>query len=466
MLKPVNSSPSPYRTLMGRLLDTPGLVQTLQALPGPRFAALVQTVGLEDAGELIAMATTEQLVSAFDEDLFRNQKPGERETFDPERFVTWLEVLLEAGEAVAARRVADLSPDFVVAALSSLVLVLDHDALLSRISEGGRAARYADKAIESSLSEEIDGYLLVARRAEGWDAALGLILALDQEHRPLLERLLDRCAELCRGYIDDLDALHDVLSAGDSLAEDVEAEREERRSRRGYVEPRAARSFLALCQQTLSSPILATPRDPISAAYFRERRIDPEPSAVTTGQAATSRADDLLTALLHEGDAPIETSARGLLGPGTSELPPGNAAAATFLAALQQLREEAPALAGSRMDELGYLANVLLAGAKSSEAGGGRLRPVAAAEAVLATVALGAEIAAYSERGGTTRKPASVAELLRVLRLCSADVLFRGACSMLAADPAWRRQIFVRTQAELATILASGPSFPSRPRSR
>lgn len=461
MLKPIHSSPSPYRTLMGRLLDTPGLVQTLQALPGPRFAALVQSVGLEDAGELIAMATTEQLVSAFDEDLFRNQKPGERETFDPERFVTWLEVLLEAGEAVAARRIAQLSPDFVVGALSSLVLVLDHDALLSAMSEGGRAARYADKALESSLSEEIDGYLLVARRAEGWDAALGLILALDQEHRPLLERLLDRCADLCRGYIDDLDALHDVLSAEDSLAEDIEAQREERRSGRGYVEPRAARSFLTLCQQTLGSAILATPRDPISAAYFRERRIAPAPAVATEESAGTSRADDLLTALLLQGAPPLETTARGLIGAGAAGNLPDEAAA-TFLAALQKLHEESPALAGARMDELGYLANVLLAGAKGSEAEGGRLRPVAAAEAALATVALGAELAAHEARGRTSQRRASLAELLRVLRRCSADVLFRGACSTLAADPARKRQIFVRTQAELAAILAREPSVPSR----
>lgn len=462
MLKPIHSSPSPYRTLMGRLLDTPGLVQTLQALPGPRFAALVQSVGLEDAGELIAMATTEQLVSAFDEDLFRNQKPGERETFDPERFVTWLEVLLEAGEAVAARRIAQLSPDFVVAALSSLVLVLDHDALLSAMSEGGRAARYADKALESSLSEEIDGYLLVARRAEGWDAALGLILALDQEHRPLLERLLDRCADLCRGYIDDLHALHDVLSAEDSLAEDIEAQREERRSGRGYVEPRAARSFLTLCQQPLGSAILATPRDPISAAYFRERRITTAPAAATEESAGTSRADELLTALLLQGAPPLETTARGLIGAGAAGNLPDEAAAATFLAALQTLHEESPALAGARMDELGYLANVLLAGAKGGEAEGGRLRPVAAAEAALATVALGAELAAHEARGRTSLRRASLAELLRVLRRCAADVLFRGACSSLAADPARKRQIFVRTQAELAAILAREPSVPSR----
>ena len=194
-----------------------------------RFAALVREIGLEDAGELVAMATTEQLVTAFDEDLFVSQRPGERETFDPDRFVTWLEVLLEAGDRAAADRVAELSPDFVVRALSSPLLVLDHDALAARMSEAGRQGARAEKAIESSLSEEIDGYLLIARRPDGWDAVLALILALDERHRGLLERLLDRCAYLCRGYVDDLSALHEVLSAEESLAEDVEAEREERR---------------------------------------------------------------------------------------------------------------------------------------------------------------------------------------------------------------------------------------------
>ena len=95
-------------SLLGHLIESPTLVRDVRALPPLTFSKLIQRVGVEDAGELVALATTEQLVSAFDEDLFRNTRPGQREAFDPARFVTWLEVLLEAGEDVAARRFAEL----------------------------------------------------------------------------------------------------------------------------------------------------------------------------------------------------------------------------------------------------------------------------------------------------------------------------------------------------------------------
>lgn len=69
-------------SLLSRLIATPDLVRAVQALPGPTFSALVRRIGVEDAGELLALASNEQLVDAFDEDLFRNDRPGERETFD------------------------------------------------------------------------------------------------------------------------------------------------------------------------------------------------------------------------------------------------------------------------------------------------------------------------------------------------------------------------------------------------
>jgi hypothetical protein len=42
-------------------------------------------VGLEDACELIALATTDQLGRIFDEELWSASRPGEAERFSPER---------------------------------------------------------------------------------------------------------------------------------------------------------------------------------------------------------------------------------------------------------------------------------------------------------------------------------------------------------------------------------------------
>src|SRR5690606_15569700 len=219
--------------------------------------------------------TTEQLVQAFDEDLFVADHAGERESLDVDRFVQWLEVLLEAGDEVAAERFSELDEDFIAHALSTLVLVLDEDALRQTLDDSDEDdAEQADKALESALSEDLDGYLLVAKQPAGWDAALALVLALDRNHRALLVRLLDRLSHLDSHFLDDLEQLSTLLSEGESLAEDVEAAREQRRSEQGYVEPRAARAFLTLARRPLEqSPPLTSnfaKRDPLTKAYFRE----------------------------------------------------------------------------------------------------------------------------------------------------------------------------------------------------
>lgn len=416
LLRPTNTS-----TLLARLIDSPDLVRTVRGLTPPTFSALVRHVGVEDAGEIVALATTEQLVAAFDEDLFVNDRPGERETFDSERFVVWLEVLLEAGDSVAARRVTELSDEFVVRALSSIVLVIDHDELMLRMGEGGEDARMADKAIESCLSEEIEGYLLISLAHQGWDAALALILALDRDHHEYLVRILDRCAALSDRYVEDLDELTTVLSDSQSLSEDVEAEREERRSRQGYIEPRAARSFLAIARKPWANSPDAPERDAVTRGYFRglERpKFDPR---LGTG---LERTPGLLGAIGEVTGAPLPR----LPGDTSTDEPSGKSSA--FVEAMRLLGEQEPRTFAERVEELAYLTNVITAGAPAPH---GRFSPSEAADAAFATVALGAELEVLeSVRSG--RKPgarATAAELSLVLRGVPADILFRKASSTL-----------------------------------
>jgi hypothetical protein len=380
--------PAP-RTVLARLIDDPDVLERVRALPERSFAELVRRIGVEDAGEIVALASTSQLVAAFDEDLFANARPGEREVFDVERLVVWLEVLLEAGAEVAAARFAELSEDFVIRAISSLLLVLDDDALMTRLGEGDRDSRRAEKVLASALTEEIDGYLLVARRHEGWDAALALVVALDRDHRPLLTRVLDRCAAMASSYIEDIDALSDLLSEEESLAEDVEAEREERRARAGFVEPRAAKNFLSLAERPFEGEPSAAARDPVTRAYFRELERSPRPQ-----QRATRD--------LELGAPPRTDRAR----PGALARSPVEA----LLAAMRVLRDEDPGCFDERMEELAYLANVLVAGAPGRE-GRERLDPREAANEALLRVARGA---------GRFGGPLDAA-----VRRCHADVLFR-----------------------------------------
>jgi hypothetical protein len=446
-------------TLLARLIEAPDLVRTVRALPAQAFSALVRHVGVEDAGEIVALATTEQIVAAFDEDLFANRRPGEREVFDAERFAVWLEVLLEAGDEVAAKRVAELSQDFVVRALSSLILVLDHDALRRQMGEGGELAAYADKAIESSHWEEIEGYLLVSKRSAGWDAALALILALDRDDRALLVRILDRCAALAKEYTSDLDALTTVLTSEEAIAEDVEAEREERRSKLGYVEPRAAQGFLALARMPLTSAVASLPRDPITVAHFRD--MEPRPSDVREAGQESAALRGLLGRAGGGGPAALTLPARAGDEDAASD------ASTASIQAMQLLSDGEPQCYGERMEELAYLANVLAVGAK---AGRRRFRHAEAAEAVLATVTFGAELEAYERRPGSSRSEtrATAAELCEVLRACNADLLFRKASSTLSArSDATASAGFLRSRAELdAAIEQLGDQRPSVSRKR
>lgn len=419
-------------SLLKSLIELPDLAGTIQALPPQTFSALVRKLGVEDAGELVALATTEQLVQAFDEDLFVSDRAGEREPLDVGRFVVWLEVLLEAGDEVAADRIAELDEDFVAHALSGVILVLEEDALRERLDEGDEdAARQVDKSLESALTEDVDGYILVAKQHDGWDAVLALVLALDRNHRALLERLLDRLARLGSGTLDDLDELASVLSEGESLAEDAEAAREERRSKQGYVEARAAHAFLALARKPPEGEARPTERDPLTRAYFRDvERGRPTSAPRSAAEAAVHALPPAVVRELRDldeaGSAAGGLALRGSSGSGQATV------LSAFTEALLDLSRDEPSLFGERMDEFAYLVNVLMAG---HERDGSRLRPKEAADAVVATVCFGAVIEVRSCQPKRKAVPTSP-DFAEVLRRCGVDLLFRRASSALATGAA------------------------------
>jgi Family of unknown function (DUF6178) len=50
-----------------RILEQPELVSAVRELPAPVLSKLIDRIGLEDSGELVALATTEQLERMFDD---------------------------------------------------------------------------------------------------------------------------------------------------------------------------------------------------------------------------------------------------------------------------------------------------------------------------------------------------------------------------------------------------------------
>jgi hypothetical protein len=344
----------PSRALLARLLDQPELVRAVQALPSPALLRLIDHVGLEDAGEIVALATTEQLEKMFDEDLWRSSAPGADERFDPARFGLWLEVMLEAGEAFAADTLASLDEELLALALHAQVLVIDLDELVLTAIEPE-----LEKALESEPNLEIDQYRVLGRSLDGWDALAAMLTALDARHPGLLRRLLDRLCRASSEWIADNGGLCQVLTSVEMLEADAAAEREDRRARGGHVSAASARAFLALPAAEVHV-ILAEPRDAITRAYFREYDAPELPSA----ERANTWVEEIAGAprpLLEGGPPEPETLLKRTLS---------------------LLAEDA---AGARLRELAYLSNVLLAGSARAH------RPLDAAHEALARCNAGLE---------------------------------------------------------------------------
>jgi len=403
--------PASSAQLLRRILEEPALVAAVRALPGAVLVRLIDRIGLEDAGEIVALASDAQLAQVFEEDLWRADSAGADERFRPERFATWLEVLSEAGDEFVAQRLSALPRDFLTLAVHRLVLVLDIDALTLAFSEAGEEdADQAEKALESGLFEEWEEFRIIARNARVWDVLWAALVSLDRDHHALLPQVLEQCAAMDHEYIEDNGGLYEVLTSEEMLEGDVAGERSDRRAARGHVAPADARAFLALAK---SGRELAA-RDAVTRAYFRQL-----PRAQAVAQAAesssTSPALRALLSVLDEERVLEQAGAAARLPQGTG----ATSAQPLFQAAVIALRARKPELASERLEELAYLANVLMAGSARE---GRRLRPLEALEQAIecCTRGLRQELA---QRAPSTH--AEVEAAARLLEHTQADVLFR-----------------------------------------
>src|SRR4051812_19952112 len=181
--------------LLDRLLETPSIARIVPRLQPELLHRIIETCGLEQCGELVAMATPRQLERVFDIDLWHAARPGLDEHLDGDRFARWLEVLMDAGAAIAAQKIAGMDPELVSVALGQHIRVVERAALLSlEPSEG-------DEPVESRMAGdgvacEIGAYRLEARRDDAWDPIVGLLLALDADHPDAFHTLMRECRRL------------------------------------------------------------------------------------------------------------------------------------------------------------------------------------------------------------------------------------------------------------------------------
>ena len=382
----------PYRppatALLARILEAPELAGAIRRLPPSALGQLVHSIGLEDAGEIVALASTEQLEQLFDDDLWRSDISGIEEHFDAERFALWLDVLFEAGEAVVVERLVELPFDLVTLAVHRLVLVVDIDALAIEMSEAGDDLQWTEKALESCLAEEWEEFRLISRHTSAWDTVFTALMALDRDHHDLLRRILERCCAMSQEFIEENGGLYDVLTSEQMLEGDALAERDDRRAARGFVSPADARAFLALAATEPEKP---GRRDPITAAYFRNLAPGPKRPRTEDRQASTS-ARKLMHLLTQAQVVESSNSVSALELPGPSAPkepgavvgPPKSTSPQPTLpllrAALTELQTLDPTTYAARLEELGYLANVLIAG---QEHQGRRPRPVEALQTAI-----------------------------------------------------------------------------------
>lgn len=408
---------------LARLLDTPFLDRVVPHLPPEALHQLIRYRGLDACGELVVSATPAQLTLLLDLDLWRQAEPGRDLRFDVDRFGEWLEVLVDTGDSVAARTVAALDVDLVVAGLSRYVRVLDpgifepvaqsddeqvdrHEAMREgdwlQINEGmdAEAMDAGDAAVDDSGGHwpeyEVGGYLVRARRAGAWDAIVTLLVALDEEHRSYFQAVMRGCRRLSNSR-PEIDGLDDLLPAPEQHLRDVMIERERRQSQQGYATPADARAFLQMARepkQTHSgtSRSALSKVNPIVTAYFQaadevlessietgrssERQPEaPSPASPSASMSLPSAASHLSDVDTHTAGVPESLEAvmellseagvmperpRALLE--AADAGPQAASLAQLRRLMEYVRDTSDTAYFTRSRELAFLANTLLAG--------------------------------------------------------------------------------------------------------
>jgi hypothetical protein len=377
------------RSLVARLLAAPDIARVVPQLPPRVLNQIIDRCGLEACADLVMLATPRQLQRVLDVDLWRAPVPGADETFDGDRFVHWVEVLLDAGPAAAADRIAAMDLELVAGGIADHARVFDGGAVSAYISlEGEVMDHYVRRGPDV---REIGGFVLEPRRSSAFGTIVELLAALHGERPALFHRLMRRCVAVSDGE-HERDGCDALLEDREQHLADLAADRETRRDREGFVAPAHARAFLQAARSlALSGPAPAA--DPIAHAYLRDVRAEVGGRAAEGGAEDRERraedrvedgtevggrdAEDAIAAVMELlVDAGVVAAPRGLLAAGAPE--------EDRLARVHQVVESHFAAS----EELAFLTNVVLSGPAIQ---GRPFTPQEAGDAVLATCNLGLE---------------------------------------------------------------------------
>lgn len=358
---------APLESPLARLLEAPHLARLVPHLAPETLHHLIRHAGLDACGELVASATPAQLASVLDIDLWHHAQPGRDEQFDADRFGEWVEMLVDSDETVAARIVADLDAQLVVAGLSRYVRVFDLAANAAPVSTDDEPLDRNASSLGGDFA--VGGYLVRAIRTDAWDAIVALLLELDAAHPDYFHAVMRGCRRLSDSA-PEVDGLDNLLRAPAQLLHNVAVDREHRRSKQGYSTPADARAFLQMARQRKRLQPDGTPAmNPIAAAYFRaadDAATSPDDGRSTRSQHVLepgSAGESVAEAL----DAMVDVLAEaGLVPERPRALLEGTAPAHSRLTRIRPLMEHVRDTNDdahfARSREIAFLANTLIAG--------------------------------------------------------------------------------------------------------
>ena len=379
--------------LLKSLTSNPALPAFVPTLPAAGLKSLINEIGLADAGVLVEYTTPEQLATLVDDAVWKRTTPGAPEQFDPDTFLEWIALLLDVGDEFAVERLQAMNEDVVVVAFVHYFRIEDLDNRILDEIGGIKEVYFLPEPVE--MSELFGPFEIRPREEEAWETIQPMLAALRAEDPDFLVSILTRCC-----LPESL-----LMARGDDTAfRDAEGDHQERRLREGFVTVQSAHAFLtSACDESLEALIQATAYDLDTQAYFQralkvalETVISPAggsrqlthgeglpadtPEAAFTDVEAMAELTQIVTDVELAGlEAPV-----ALLGrPGREDEPPG-----ALTAALSELSEDNPGALAERMNEMGYLSNLLMTGTRLGDE---FLSQREAAAAVIATCSLGYE---------------------------------------------------------------------------
>jgi hypothetical protein len=305
------------RSLVDRILETPHLARAVPHFQPEVLHRVIETCGLEQCGELLALATPQQLAAVLDLDVWRAPQAGGDACFDAGRFGLWLQTLVDAGASVAAAKIAGMDIELMTAAFAQHARVFDLASVTPYMTTDGELVP-AMPVPTNDVTSELGGYLIAARRDDAWEAIVAVLTVLEEEHAGYFHQLMGGCRSVSNSR-PEIDGLDELMTGGEQILFDVALGREHRREQQRFVSPADARAFLRMSRHLPRDAARVAGRDPIVRAYF---------TASGVAAARASESDDIYSKRNEELGFLANALAAGCSVQGRAFTPPEAMAAA------------------------------------------------------------------------------------------------------------------------------------------